>query len=116
MRLANITFDAADPPKLAAFWAAAAGRTVVEPAHPFFVVLASAEDSLRWLFIQVPEGKTAKNRQHLDFYADDRDAEIARLKSLGATVGETHREHGVEWTVMRDPEGNEFCVAQRRAG
>lgn len=113
MRLANITFDAADPPKLAAFWAAAADRTLVEPSTPDFVVLTSTEDTLRWLFTQVPEGKSAKNRQHLDFHAEDRVAEVARLKALGATEGETHREPHVAWTVMKDPEGNEFCVAQR---
>jgi hypothetical protein len=55
---------------------------------------------------QVPEPKTVKNRLHLDVAAADRTAEVQRLVSLGASVG---REFGT-WTLMHDPEGNEFCV------
>ena len=51
---------------------------------------------------------------HLDLNADDRDAEVARLVELGATVVETNRrvtgEFTEEWTVMRDPKGNGFCI------
>ena len=56
---------------------------------------------------------SAKNRVHFDFHAADREAEIARLVGLGATRHDTHHEFGVEWTVLTDPEGNEFCVAQQ---
>jgi hypothetical protein len=49
---------------------------------------------------------------HLDFHAADREAEIARLVKLGATRHDTRTEYDVEWTVMTDPENNEFCVAQ----
>jgi hypothetical protein len=48
---------------------------------------------------------------HLDMASDDRDAEIARLVGLGATEVGHHDEHGHAWTVMNDPEGNEFCVS-----
>jgi predicted enzyme related to lactoylglutathione lyase len=111
LQLANITFDAADPPKLAAFWAEATGRQI-EQAEPYFALLSSATDPVRMLFIKVPEGRTAKNRMHVDFSAPDREAEVARLVGLGATRGDTHEEYGVSWTVLQDPEGNEFCVAQ----
>jgi Glyoxalase-like domain len=64
----------------------------------------------------MPSGdpKTVKNRVHLDLTtsADDRDAEIERLLSLGASrvdVGQTGDE---SWDVMADPEGNEFCVVR----
>ena len=70
---------------------------------------------------QVPEGKTAKNRVHLDIRvstpgADRRppiDAEVARLEARGASrawVNDESEEHGEYCVVMRDPEGNEFCV------
>jgi Glyoxalase-like domain len=111
LQLANITFDAADPQKLAAFWAEATGRKIVE-SQPFFAMLASDEDPVRMLFLKVPEGKTVKNRMHVDFTAPDREAEVARLVGLGASRGETHNEYGINWTVLQDPEGNEFCVAQ----
>jgi hypothetical protein len=111
LQLANITFDAADPPRLAAFWAAATGRQI-EQSQPYFAVLSSPGDPVRMLFLKVPEPKTIKNRMHVDFSAPDREAEVARLVGLGATRGDTHNEYGINWTVMQDPEDNEFCVAQ----
>jgi hypothetical protein len=57
-------------------------------------------------FQQVPEGKTAKNRVHLDVTTTDRAGEVARLEALGATLGGVFE----NWTMMLDPEGNEFCV------
>ena len=66
----------------------------------------------RLLFQRVPEKKTVKNRLHIDVHAAPgrRDAEVARLEGLGATVLRRVAEQGGEWTVMADPEGNEFCV------
>ena len=77
----------------------------------------------RLFFQRVPEGKVAKNRMHLDVNAgggrdvpdDERrrrvDAEVARLKALGASDarGAMDRQ-GEYWVRMNDPEGNEFCV------
>lgn len=111
MELRHVTFDAADPPGLAAFWSQALGRKVAESSS-FFAMLEPDERGIQMLFIQVPEGKTAKNRMHVDFHAEDREAEVARLVALGATQHATHNEWGVTWTVLTDPEGNEFCVAQ----
>ena len=114
MKPDNITFDAENPGKLAAFWSRALNRPV-EQEQNFFAMLGRDENSLNWLFLKVPEGKTAKNRLHLDFHTDDREADVARLVELGATRHGTHDEHGVVWTVLQDPEGNEFCVGQPHA-
>ena len=62
----------------------------------------------------MPEGKTAKNRMHVDLAASDHEAEVARLVGLGATRVTDIDEWGYRWTVLQDPEGNEFCVAQLR--
>lgn len=59
----------------------------------------------------VPEGKTVKNRVHLDLTARDMEAEVERLIGIGARRVEVITEAGLTWTVMTDPEGNEFCVA-----
>ncbi|MCQ6555132.1 hypothetical protein NPS70_18320 [Streptomyces sp. C10-9-1] len=66
----------------------------------------------RILFQRVPEEKTGKNRLHIDLHTapGEREAETARLVVLGAAVLEHRSEPGGEWTVMTDPEGNEFCV------
>jgi hypothetical protein len=72
------------------------------------------------LFIEVPEGKSVKNRLHLDLRprADLRDTEIERLVAHGATVAGDHRGKygpGTGWVTLADPEGNEFCVLRSEA-
>lgn len=70
------------------------------------------------VFIPVPEGKSVKNRLHIDVAPgpdDDHAAEVARIEKLGATrvnVGQV--ESKVPWVVMADPEGNEFCILTPR--
>ncbi|MBW8482389.1 VOC family protein [Actinomadura parmotrematis] len=69
----------------------------------------------RLLFNRVPdeEVKTVKNRVHLDVHskAGERDADVERIRGLGAAVQAHVKENGSEWIVMTDPEGNEFCVS-----
>ncbi|AEW98848.1 VOC family protein [Streptantibioticus cattleyicolor] len=68
----------------------------------------------RLLFQNVPEGKSGKNRLHLDIHSEPgtRDALVARLETLGATRDrEVDQGPAGHWWIMRDPEGNEFCVA-----
>jgi hypothetical protein len=66
----------------------------------------------RLLFQRVPEPKTGKNRLHLDLHPGEgrREAEVARLRALGASVLREVREPAGQWVLMADPEGNEFCV------
>jgi predicted enzyme related to lactoylglutathione lyase len=106
--LANITIDCDDVELVARFWAAVLDRKIDDQSSPYF---ASLPGEPRWLFIKVPEAKTAKNRMHVDLTAPDRDAEVARLVELGASRVAEHAEFGLSWVVMTDPEGNEFCVA-----
>jgi hypothetical protein len=112
-RLAAVTFDAAEPAKLAAFWSEALGRPVdPDPSAGFASIGMKDASRPAWYFITVPEGKTAKNRFHPDLATDDREAEVARLLTLGAERVDDQEMGGLHWTVLRDPEGNEFCVAQ----
>ena len=113
LKIGNITFDCVSPSNVAAFWGAALGYKV-EDYNEFFSEATHPEGTRpNLLFIKVPEGRTVKNRVHMDLTADDREAEIARLEGLGATRGDTHtmEEAGITWTVLQDPEGNELCVA-----
>lgn len=69
------------------------------------------------MFVPVPHAKVTKNRLHLDFAphsATDRDAEIGRLLDLGATRVDVGQPTDATWTVLADPEGNEFCVLSAR--
>jgi hypothetical protein len=60
-------------------------------------------------FQQVPEPKVGKSRLHLDIEVVDRSAEVERLTAEGATVIEQFE----SWTVLQDPQGNEFCITDR---
>ena len=138
----QVVFDCARPGELASFWATALHYQVQPPPEGF----DSWEDALRsWgipeelfdsrsavvdpegngpriFFQRVPEGKTMKNRVHLDLSVgggpgvalDEKrarvDAEAGRLRDAGATVLREVEENGEYWIVMQDPEGNEFCV------
>ncbi len=106
-RLANITFDCDDPTTTARFWSAVLNRPVADGGSQFFAQI-SGEPA--WLFIKVPEPKTAKSRMHVDLAAADRETEVARLVDLGATRLADRDEWGHRWTVLLDPEGHEFCV------
>jgi hypothetical protein len=123
----NITFDCADPYRLAGFWSQVTGYREDPdngnaPADPEALLLGP-DGQPNLLFIRVPEAKTVKNRVHLDLMPTQhtRDQEVARLLELGATTVADHRRpDGTGWVVLADPEGNEFCVersaSERAAG
>lgn len=135
----QVTFDASDPHALAAWWSDLLGYKV-EDGHEVieglladgvvteedvvevggrlcFSDAAAASDPKgngpRLYFQRVPEEKVAKNRVHLDVpvEADALDDEVARVCSLGATfVCYGQHSEFQRWAVLRDPEGNEFCL------
>jgi hypothetical protein len=115
LQLANIAFDCADPQKVAAFWSAALDRPIDPDPTEFFASIGAADRATTsFFFAKVPEGKTAKNRCHVDLHTEDRpsvQSEVDRLTVLGATVIRSPKEEfGVYWATLRDPEGNEFCI------
>ncbi|MDT0474551.1 VOC family protein [Streptomyces griseoviridis] len=89
-------------------------RDLIAVRHPDDPFDAESGTGLgrRLLFQRVPEAKTVKNRLHLDLHPGEglRDAETARLESLGARVVRRVAGPGGAWVVMADPEGGEFCV------
>ena len=129
----QIVFDANEVPRLVAFWEQALPGYQVQPPPDGF---ATWEDFAReqgipedqwdgWgalidtdgerpriFFQRVPEGKTVKNRLHLDVRVgpDRREAEVARLLGLGATERWRGAQGPYEWATLADPQGNEFCV------
>ena len=115
-RLGNITFDCDDVLTLVAFWSAVLGRPLnPQGGSEFFASIGGADGERRepaWYFNKVPEPKQAKNRVHIDLVNPDPDAvsELVRLRA--AVIGE-RLIPGQRWTVMQDPEGNEFCIAAK---
>jgi hypothetical protein len=114
-RIGNVTFDCGDVLKLAAFWSAALGRPLDEGSSEFFASIGGTDGERRepaWYFNKVPESKRAKNRVHVDLVNPD-PAAVDELVRLGATVIGEHRISGHRWTVLQDPEDNEFCIADK---
>ena len=111
----TVTFDCADPRAQAAFWSQVVGRPVDDGATGDVVAIGlwaeATSGQLALLFLRVPEGKSTKNRVHLDLGCDDRGAEVPRLVALGASHVSDHEDFGIAWSVLTDPEGNEFCIA-----
>ena len=120
LRIQCLCIDAGDPDRLATFWAAVLGwrRTNDEPDEIALEPPAgSPEDGVvpDLLFLRVPEGKTIKNRLHLDLRPVDQAAEVARIEALGATRVDVGQGPEATWVVLADPEGNEFCVLRSQA-
>jgi Glyoxalase-like domain len=114
-RAGNIAVDCDDVLRLAAFWSALLGRPLDEGSSEFFASIGGADGERRepaWYFNRVPEPKQAKNRVHIDLVDPDPDA-LDKLVRLGATVIGRHQIRGHRWTVLQDPEGNEFCIAAK---
>ncbi|MFJ3423156.1 MULTISPECIES: VOC family protein [unclassified Streptomyces] len=125
-RFTELVVDCHDPQRLAAFWCEALDFTVLDRSEgmveigswePTVEAVRAGQMPPTLVFIQVPEGKTVKNRLHLDVSPIDAstDDEVARLLSLGATTVDVGQGSTRSWTVMADPEGNEFDVLRTLA-
>ena len=120
--IGSIVVWVADVPRAAAFWAGVLGYVVrgrsdviVDPQTDFVVL---TDPRRRWanLSLQVSdEPKRGPNRLHLDLYTQDQEAEVVRLEALGATRLPRHSDRKVDFVVLADPDGNEFCVVQTRS-
>lgn len=104
--LAAVAVDCHDPARLAAFWAQLLGLAWVVGDDGDAGVFGVG---LNLDFLPVPEGRTVKDRIHLDVRAHDLDAAVAYALELGATLAPDVYD-GDAWVVLRDPEGNEFCL------
>jgi catechol 2,3-dioxygenase-like lactoylglutathione lyase family enzyme len=112
LRLGSTVVNVADLEVMTDFWSAALGLT---PSHrnsdDDFRVLRGADVNLSLQLSTSPV--SARDQMHLDLYADDEEVEAARLESLGAArVRRSDEDPDDVYVVMRDPEGNEFCVCR----
>jgi hypothetical protein len=119
LTIRSITFDCADARALAAFWSRLTGWNVYYDDDPEVAVAPSfPSPAVQLLFIPVPEGKTAKNRVHLDLQPEQgtRDEAVAVAVEAGATILADHRrDDGSGWVTLADPEGNELCIERSAA-
>ena len=108
----GLVLDCDDPQRLAEFWATALDYVNVGSAGAYVALYPRVGNGPKLLLQRVTDAKTAKNRMHIDIDAADIEAEAERLTRIGAqrTTETSCHEHGNNWIVMADPEGNEFCI------
>ncbi|WP_328991442.1 VOC family protein [Kribbella sp. NBC_01245] len=129
LRWYSVVVDCRDVRGQAAWWAEALEWQVIYETDDECVIVPSWADEkvmreTPWervgpgmVFVAVPDEKKVKNRLHFDLAphtSQDRDAEIARLEALGARHVDVGQTEDGSWTVLADPEGNEFCVLSSR--
>ncbi len=111
-RVAALVCLAADPAALAGFWAPVAGMSLVRSTSRVAQLRGATGPFLE--FVASPTPRTAKNRWHLDVRATrsgpGRGRVLARALERGARPADVGQGAGVAWTVLADPEGNEFCL------
>ncbi|WP_371479447.1 VOC family protein [Kitasatospora sp. NBC_00315] len=110
----QVIVDANDPVALGRWWAEALGWVVVDDSSDEFEIRPAPERLPGVLFVRAVDPRVVKNRLHLDFRPDgDQAAEVERLLALGARRADIGQGEQT-WTVLADPEGNEFCVLSVR--
>ncbi|HEY6314117.1 MAG TPA: VOC family protein [Streptosporangiaceae bacterium] len=129
VRWYSVVVDCRDPAAQARWWARALDwrivyeapdEVVVVPPHALDKsrVIPPAEHAPGLIFVPVPEGRTVKNRLHIDLAPSPdagQEAEVRRLEAMGATRARVGQDPDqVSWVVMADPEDNEFCVLSAR--
>jgi hypothetical protein len=111
-RWLGLVVDSRDPARLARWWAEVLGYHVTFEDHTLVAIGGDDKTHPGIAFVPVPEPKAGKNRLHLDLAPDDQPAEIERLVDMGARHVDIGQPSRRGWTVLADPEGNEFCVLQ----
>ncbi len=106
----SVMLDCNDLEKEAAFWKEILGLEEKMRFPDYIFLSRLTAKGPRLALQQVSEAKTVKNRMHLDLAVADPEALIGRVLALGGTRLADHEMGGFHWTVMADPEKNEFCV------
>jgi catechol 2,3-dioxygenase-like lactoylglutathione lyase family enzyme len=109
-QIRQVALDGQDLDAMIGFWSAALGYEIGHRMDGYAVLRDPDEAEPRLFLQEVPEPKAGKNRAHFDIEVPDEREAVERLTRLGARVlwREDFRTH--YWTVLADPEGNEFCV------
>jgi len=111
---AALTIDARDPLSLARWWAQTLGWEPADPAPAGVEVRPPDGRGPSLFFTRADGAKPAKNRLHLDLYAEDQAAAVNDLLARGATRAAVEQPDDADWVVLRDPEENEFCLLEPR--
>jgi catechol 2,3-dioxygenase-like lactoylglutathione lyase family enzyme len=115
MKIGSIVIDCNEFDKMLAFWQEALHYVPKEPAKGGWVILRDPEGRSPNISLnQVSTKRRGRNRLHLDLYTDNREHEVIRLIKIGATRHPQEYEPGDDFVVLEDPDGNLFCVVEKK--
>jgi predicted enzyme related to lactoylglutathione lyase len=111
-QIGSVVVNTTDPDGLAEFWSALLDVEIARRSGPWVVWLDPQHEGGISVAVQMVDKPTeGRRRLHMDMHVDDREQAVARAINLGGSVVENHTAGEFSWTVMADPEGNEFCIA-----
>ena len=115
LTIGSIVWGVKDVPRAIEFWCAALNYTPLrEPSDDWAILVPKSGQGPQVAINQVTSEAQTHQRHHLDLYAEDQVAEITRLLSLGATRVHWCYPAGADYVVLADPDGNKFCVVDKR--
>ncbi len=113
-RIGSIVWGVRDVPQAVRFWCAALNyRPLRVPTSDWAILMPVRGDGPQLAISQAASEPQNHQRHHLDLYADDREHEVERLLGLGATRAEWRYPPDADYVVLRDPDGNSFCVIEK---
>jgi hypothetical protein len=115
-KFSELTIDSLDPHRIARWWADLLDYRITEADEDVVELAGPSGSGPSLVFARVPEQKSVKNRLHIDVSPTDRDqeAELTRILGLGAERVDVGQGQDASWVVLRDPDGNEFCLLRTR--
>jgi Glyoxalase-like domain len=115
-KFSELVIDSLDPEPIARWWAEVLGYRITEMDDDQVEIAGPRGSGPTLVFVKVPERKSVKNRLHIDVSPTDleQDAELDRLRELGAERTDVGQGEDAGWVVLQDPDGNEFCLLGRR--
>ena len=115
LRIGSVVWGVRDVPRAIQFWSAALDyRPLREPSDDWAILIPREGTGPQLAITLVTSRPEDHQRHHLDLYADDADAEVERLIALGARRVDWSYPPGADYVVLADPDGNTFCVVEKR--
>ena len=112
LKIGAIVWRVKSVPRAVEFWSKALDYTLKRPTDDDWAILIpKGGDGIQLSLTEVTSPKA--KRHHIELFTDDREAEVERLLALGATKKPWNYPENADYTVLQDPDGNPFCVAQR---
>lgn len=114
LQIGSIVWGVRDIPAAVAFWCAALSyKPLREPSQDWAIPVPREGTGVQLAISQVSSDAENHQRHHLDLYARDGEAEVERLIGLGARRVDWRYPEGADYVVLRDPDGNTFCVIEK---